>query len=147
MKKTKKLIDPRFAKGKMYQGVMKEIAAAKVCPFCPEHFKWHTKPILLRKNGWLITENFNPYKNASHHFLIVGEKHREQFNDIKPKDWAAISYLANWVIKKFSLRGGGLTMRFGDSTYTGATVSHLHLHLLVPEVKNGKAKPVYFPIG
>jgi len=38
-------------------------------------------------------------------------------------------------------------MRFGDSDYTGATVTHLHLHLMVPKLKRGKALTVEFPIG
>jgi diadenosine tetraphosphate (Ap4A) HIT family hydrolase len=131
----------------MYKKVMKEIVAAKVCPFCPEHFKWHTKPILRREKGWLITESFNPYPNTAYHLLIIGEKHRERFEELKPRDWETIVHLVKWAINKFSISGGGLTMRFGDSTYTGATVTHLHLHLLVPKLKNGKAKVVSFPIG
>jgi len=147
MKKARKLVNPRFAKGKMYQQVMGEIAIANVCPFCPQHFKWHTKPILRRNKQWLITENFNSYENTSSHFLIIGEKHKEKFNQITKNDWIAITALSRWAIKKYFLHGGGLVLRFGDSIHTGATVAHLHFHLIVPQIKHGKAKTVWFPIG
>jgi diadenosine tetraphosphate (Ap4A) HIT family hydrolase len=147
MKKLNKLVDNRYAKSGMYKKVINEIASLKVCPFCPETFKWHTKPILKRLRGWLITENFSPYKNAKFHFLIVGEKHKENISDLKPTDWKSITSLVTWAVKKFKIKGGGITLRFGESLYTGATVKHLHLHLISPEINNGKAKPVYFPIG
>lgn len=39
-------------------------------------------------------------------------------------------------------------MRFGNTDYTGATVSHLHAHLIYPEVdKSKKSKTVNFPVG
>lgn len=147
MKKKSELVDKRFAKGKMYKKVINDIASKKVCPFCPETFKWHTKPILKRQNGWFITENFNPYKDSKFHLLVIGEKHKEELLDLTKDDWTTIMSLFTWAIKKFKIKGGGITMRFGDSLYTGATVKHLHFHLISPEVRNGKIKPVYFPIG
>jgi len=150
MRKNNKpaFVDPTFTKGrKEYQKVMKEIVAEGVCPFCPETFKWHTKPILKRFGGWLITENFSPYENAKFHFLIVGEIHKEKISEFTPSDWKSITDLIAWVTEKYNIKGGGVTMRFGDSLYTGATVKHLHLHLISPVVAGGKAKPVYFPIG
>ena len=142
---NKKLINQRFAKSKMYSRVLKEAIGEKVCPLC--HMRWHTNPILKRDNGWMITENFQPYKNAQHHFVIISKKHRENFSELTSSDWQAIRNLAVWALRKFKIRGGGLAMRFGDTEHTGATVSHLHAHLIVPKIQNGKAKPVWFPFG
>ena len=52
-------------------------------------------------------------------------------------------------IKKYKIKGGGLTLRFGEQNYTGATVLHLHFHLIVPKLKpkSKLAKIVNFPIG
>ncbi len=143
----KKVVDPSFAKGKKYHGVLKEIEGEGVCPFCPETFKWHTKPILQRHGNWLITENFNPYTNAAYHFIVVGKQHKEQLGEMTLSDWAEINWLLLWAIKKYKLKGGGVTMRFGATEYTGATVCHLHAHLIVPKRVRGKTKAVYFPIG
>lgn len=146
-KRNKKVVDPRYAKGARYGGIIREIQGEGVCPFCPKTFKWHTKPILKRHGGWLITENFNPYKNARHHLLIIKTAHKEKFEELTPRDWRSLTRLAAWAIKKFHIKGGAFMLRFGDTAFTGATVCHIHAHLIVPEVKNGKAKPVFFPIG
>ena len=150
MKRNNKptFVDPTSAEGrKKYQKVLKEIITEGVCPFCPETFKWHTKPILKRLNGWLITENFSPYENAKFHFILVGKKHKEKISELTLTDWRTITSLISWAVKKYDIKGGGITMRFGDSLYTGATVKHLHLHLISPEIEKGKAKTVSFPIG
>ncbi len=143
----KKFVDPRFAKGERYKNVMQDIVRAAVCPLCPKTMRWHTKPILRRYGGWLITENFNPYKNTEHHLILVREKHAEQFQQLTAHDWTAVSTLVRWALRRFKIKGGGLTLRFGDTAYTGATVAHLHFHLIVPKLKKRKAIPVHFPIG
>lgn len=146
-KKKIKVVDPRSAKSGRYRAVLHEIQSAGVCPFCPKTFKWHTKPILKRGEGWLITENFDPYENARYHFLLIKEKHKEHFNELTPRDWRSMARLAAWAVKKFHIKGGALALRFGDTAHTGSSVCHIHAHLLVPQTKNGKAKVVLFPVG
>lgn len=144
---NKKFVAPRFAKDERYKKVLNEIASAGVCPFCPENFRWHTKPILKRSGGWFITENFSSYKNALHHLIIVNKKHKEHFTELSAKDWRDLSHLASWAIRKFKIKGGGLALRFGDTDFTGATVRHLHAHLIVPRLKKNVPQTVVFPIG
>jgi len=147
-KKTyRKVVDTRYAKSKGYKKILDEIKNEGVCPFCPENFKWHTNPILKEYGGWLITKNFRPYKNSQFHFLIVKKTHKEQLVDLKSGDWKAINNLAVWAIEKYNIKGGALAMRFGNTGYTGATVCHIHAHLIVPKVVKGKTMPVEFPIG
>ena len=55
--------------------------------------------------------------------------------------------LGTWAVQKFELKGGALAMRFGETTYTGASVCHIHAHLIVPKTEKGKALTVEFPIG
>lgn len=140
-------VDPRNARDKGYKRIITEILGQGVCPFCPETFKWHTKPILKYDGQWFITENFTPYKNSRFHFIIIGKKHKELLSDLTTRDWKRILGLIDWALKKFKIKGGGITMRFGDTLFTGATVKHIHAHLIVPIVKKGKPLPVYFPIG
>lgn len=68
---------------------------------------------------------------------------------MRTKDMADILKLAHWAEKKYQIVGGGLAMRFGATRYTGATVCHLHAHLIVPTIdpRSGRAKTVLFPIG
>lgn len=144
----KKVVDTRYAKSKDYKKTLETIENIAKCPFCKENFKYHKKKILKTYKTWFITESSWPYKNAKFHFLIISEKHKEEFSDLKPSDLKIVSDLTNWAIKKYKIKGGALTLRFGDTQYTGATVCHLHFHLIVPKLdKNRNAKVINFPIG
>lgn len=146
---TKKVVDTRYAKSEDYKEILNAIEKTAKCPFCKENFKYHRKKILRSEKGWVITESSWPYKNTRFHFLIIPEEHRESFEELNSADFAALSELVKWAIKKYKLKGGGLALRFGDSLYTGATVCHLHFHLMVPmtDKKRKSAKVVYFGIG
>ncbi len=146
---VKKMVNPKFAKTREYGRVIRKIEKAAKCPFCKENFKYHKEPILKKKGNWFITKESWPYKNTEYHFLIIPEEHKEKFSDLDYSDFDLVSKLVNWVTKRYKIKGGCLTLRFGDSTYTGATVRHLHFHLIVPKMDKRKkeAKTVYFPIG
>lgn len=139
-------VDPRNARNPKYKEIMKDIVSDGNCPLCPP-MKWHPNPILQNDNRWLITENSHPYEHTSHHFLIIPKKHIELLSDLSPRDLKSILNLANWATKEFNIKGGGLTMRFGETLYTGATIKHLHAHLIMPEVEGDQVSAVYFPIG
>ncbi len=147
MKKTKdikkRVVNPRFAKTAEYRKVIKSIEVEGKCPFCPENFKYHKHPILKRNRGWFITRCSWPYKNTDYHFLIISEKHRESLSFLASTDLFPVYRLANWAKIKFGIKGGALTVRFGDTDFTGATVCHLHFHLIVPK----RGKTVNFPVG
>ena len=147
--KNKAGIALQFARTKGYKKILQNIIASNKCPFCPDNFKYHNKPILKIFNGWMATENAWPYAGTKRHFIIISVKHKNKFSDITPKDFQAVQYLANWLIKKYNIKGGGLTLRFGDQIYTGATVSHMHFHLIQPQLKpkTKKAKTIWFAIG
>ena len=146
---AKKFVNIKNARAGEYQKVIQEIATTGKCPFCKENFKYHKKPIYQKKGKWFLTNNSWPYKNTKHHLIILGQEHKENFIELTEKDFQAIKYLVNWAIKKWKIKGGGVAMRFGDTDYTGASVSHLHLHIISPEIdkKTKRAIPVSFPIG
>lgn len=149
MTKGKKFTDITNAKERGgYRKVIQDIIDSGVCPFCPKNFKWHQNPILKKSENWFITTSTWPYKDSKHHFLIICTDHKESFSDLTTKDFKIVQKLTNWVIDDHGLKGGALILRFGSTKYTGATVVHLHFHLIVPEVdKDGRTKPVWFPIG
>ncbi len=129
-----------------YKRVIEEIAKTGKCPFCKENFKYHKKPVLKQKGDWILTSVSWPYKNARCHFMILGGKHRENFSELARKDFDDVSYLTKWTIKKYKIKGGALAIRFGDTDFTGASVAHLHFHLISPK-RDKKTKTVEFPIG
>lgn len=146
---TESFVYKSFAKSRAYRRVLEEIEATKRCPFCPQNFHYHKKPVLKRYHAWLATENSWPYKGARKHFLLIAEKHLESFDDLGLKDFEAVMKLTRWLVKKFKLPGGGLALRFGDPRFTGASVRHLHFQLIQParSKKSGRVATVNFPIG
>lgn len=146
---TEKFVDPQNARSGDYQRDLNEIAASGVCPFCPENFRWHRKPILGRFGNWFITEANEPYPNAQWHFLIIGAKHKEHLRELDADDFINVQLLISLIIGEFQIRGFGLTLRSGETKCSGATIRHLHWHLIVPRVNpaTGTANPVSFPIG
>jgi ATP adenylyltransferase len=145
----KKVVNKRFAKGKgEYEKVIDDIANDGKCPFCPENFRYHKKPILKKIGSWVLTENSWPYKNAEHHFLMINTQHKEEFSEISTRDWESLRKLIGWAIKEYGIKGGAIALRFGDTDHTGATVCHIHAHLISPEMnKQGESETVSFPIG
>jgi len=145
----KKFVHIKNARQGEYKNVIEKIAITGKCPFCKENFKYHKKPIYKKKNGWFITNNSWPYKNTKHHLMILGYKHKENFSELTKKDLEAVAFLSNWAIKKWKIKGGGLAMRFGNPEYTGASVTHIHFHIISPNIdkKTKRAKKVNFPIG
>lgn len=141
-------VDPRNARAEGYKKIMSEITADGSCPLCPP-MKWHPNPILQEhdKGKWIITANSHPYEHATHHLLIIPRRHIELLLGLSARDIKSIFALANWATKEFNIKGGGLTMRFGETLYTGATIKHIHAHLIVPTVEGNQVSPVYFPIG
>jgi hypothetical protein len=146
---SKKFVDPRYAKSGEYKKVLNRIAGKKICPFCPKNFKFHKSGILKKIGSWFITECGWPYTHASHHFLIIGRRHKEKIEQVSPKDFREILDLVKWARKEYKIEGGALAMRFGDTRFTGATVVHLHAHFIVPQIypDGSVKKPVLFPIG
>ncbi len=139
----KKVVDPRFVKSKDYGEVIEGIEKEGNCPFCPAHFIHHRKPILKKEGVWCITENSWPYDNTALHLLVIGDEHKEHLEELSEQDLLSIMLLVRWAIKEFDVKGGGVAMRFGDTGFTGATVCHLHLHVIVPK----EGSTVIFPIG
>lgn len=145
----RKFVNLNFAKSKRYKGVLRTIEKTGKCPFCKENFKYHKKSILKREKSWFITESSWPYKNTKWHFLIISEKHKEDFIQLTSLDFREVSKLIKWTIEKYKIKGGGLALRFGEAIYTGSTVNHLHFHLIVPEInkKTKKTRTVSFSVG
>ena len=145
----KEIVNIRNARRGEYRTVIEEIYAKRKCPFCKENFKYHKKPIFKRRKGWFLTKASWPYKNTLHHFLIIGERHKENFSDLTQKDLEAIAYLVRWAIKEHKIKGGAFAMRFGETNLTGASVVHMHSHIIVPQhnKKTKRSKTVNFPVG
>lgn len=149
---TRSFVQKRYAKSEEYKHVLAKITGHGKCPFCYENlrdysFSKHTP--VKTTHGWYLLLCSWPYKGARHHYLIIPKRHCESLEKLTAEDMRQVLQLARHAVKKFNIKGGGLLMRFGDSLYSGATVLHLHFHVMSPQVDTSKkkAKVISFPIG
>ncbi len=117
---------------------MKELQKDGVCLFCEKNFiKYQNTPIIREKKWWLMRNNDYPYDGAKIHILLVYKKHIDSVEKISPQAMTELLDHMQWAKKKFKIPGASFVMRFGDSRYTGSTITHLHAHI-VSGYKNTK---------
>ncbi len=113
----------------IYIDVIKKINQDKICPFCPEHLKSiHPNP-LDEKEFWVVTDNAYSYKPNKHHVLLIYKTHITNVSELSYEAWRELKEIIDNEQKKRNINGGTIVMRFGDTKYTGASVSHLHAHI------------------
>jgi diadenosine tetraphosphate (Ap4A) HIT family hydrolase len=74
--------------------------------------------------------------------LVVPREHVSDLIDLSADAQAELWPTLAWVRTEYALTYYGLGARNGDPRYTGGTVEHLHLHLLVGDVDDPEHQPV-----
>lgn len=151
---TKETINLAHARGAT-KSVYEKIVADKTCPFCVDFSKkgvrpqYHTKPIIVDGKYWVLTNNFNAYKGAVHHFLIIHRKHITSFSELRPAALKELTSITKELEDKLHLPAGVLLFRFGDTEYTGGSVNHFHAHFILgaKRVDGGENKPLLLYAG
>lgn len=93
-----------------------------------------------------MTENAYPYEGTRVHLLLIYKRHLTRL----PRNILALGELSRfiaWAEKKYDVRGGSLVCRFGETRYNGASVDHVHIHLIVGDVDAPDHKPVRVKVG
>lgn len=145
---AKKLMHLGNARVSAQKKQMEELSKLDICPFCREHFEDHHKaPILLETRYWLLTKNDYPYEGVKVHLLVVYKEHIVSPSQISPLAAKELPQLMKWAERKFKLKGASFIMRFGDMRFTGATIAHLHAHIVsgIRGLKN--SEPIKQKIG
>ena len=122
---------------------MRRLDAAGICLFCPDALARHARQrILLRTRHWAVTPNEFPYQGTSLHLLLVPDQHAgdllELSADVRQDFWEALGAVA----RGHKLSHYGLGVRNGDCRYTGATIEHVHAHVLVGDDDAAETPPV-----
>jgi len=117
---------------------MERLDAAGICLFCPEHLAAHPRQELLFSTGhWNVTPNAFPYAGTSLHLLLVPHLHVSDLlalpDDARNDFWTALAE----VSRRYGLESYGVGARNGDPRLSGATIAHLHVHVLVPAAVDG----------
>jgi diadenosine tetraphosphate (Ap4A) HIT family hydrolase len=128
--------------------VMEDIKNNKECPFCPENLsKYHKEEILRKGAHWILTRNQWPYKYTDPHLLAIATYHAEKISDLRDGSFDELQDHIVWAEREFKIITGGLAMRFGDMSRNGATVNHLHMHLIVPSIDKPEDQKINFKIS
>jgi diadenosine tetraphosphate (Ap4A) HIT family hydrolase len=111
---------------------MKRLDEAGICLFCPAHLRRHPRQrVLLDTRHWTATANEFPYPGTSLHVLLVPHQHAADLLDlpgeVRDDFWTALAAVA----RGNGLSHYGLGIRNGDCRLTGATIEHVHAHVLV----------------
>jgi len=119
--------------------VMRRIVEDGVCPFC--HFTtYHSKPIIKETDWWYVSENMSPYDGTKLHLIFVYKKHATLSSEIDPEAAKELFELIGWAEKEFAIIGGSFFVRFGKTEYTGGSVDHYHVQLIVGTAKGTDAE-------
>jgi len=111
---------------------MRRLEAAGVCLFCPSQLARHPRQqVLFSTRHWTATPNEFPYPGTSLHLLLVPHQHASDLLELSEEArgdfWVALARLA----ERHDLSHYGLGIRNGDCRFTGATIRHVHAHVLV----------------
>lgn len=147
------LVDAHYTRGdQQYEAMMAKVAQdGYKCPFCT--MAVHPKPIIRHSKNktWFVTERHEVPASVASYLLIIPRRHLVNHRAMTAADDAAVRELVTWAEATYGLRGFGLAIRSGNSKLTGATVRHLHYHLVTPKInpkdRKRRAIPYHFPIG
>ena len=131
MSENKGLFDLSHARVSSQKARMEECARLGICPFCWENLDgWHDAPVLKQGNFWIITANDHPYPGSKHHFLAIYRDHISHIYELALGAGDELLSLFSELCIEIGIEGATILMRFGEMVYTGATVSHLHAHII-----------------
>jgi ATP adenylyltransferase len=111
---------------------MQQLESAGLCLFCPDGLQRCVGQQVLWQTGhWSVVPNKFPYRGTALHLLLIPREHANDILDLPPASQHDFWNVLAMVRDKFDLKHYGLGIRNGDCRFTGATVAHIHAHVLV----------------
>ncbi len=120
---------------------------AGICPFCqldPNHNK---EVEGIHGRHWKVIYSSSPEKFTRLHLLMiptdrVGGKHITDLlqlcGDAQMEFWAIYAI----ICQKFDLPHRGIQCRDGDATQLAGTISHAHVHIMIPDGRGRVESPM-----
>lgn len=147
--------DPLFvnlknARFEKQREIMESAERAGLCPFCPGQIDAEgMQPVIRKGRFWHLRLNRWPYASTTLHLLAIANAHAKNLRDMPPEAMAELWEHFQWAENHYELEAGAIGIRFGKPSLNGATVSHLHAHLIVadPDTKKPSYKKVRFAMG
>jgi len=113
---------------------MQALAARGICLFCPDGLRQHARQqVLFSSRHWSVTPNEFPYRGTALHLLVVPHQHAADLLDLSSEARQDFWAVLGEVRDRYRLTHYGLGARNGDCRLTGATIAHVHAHVLVAQ--------------
>ncbi len=113
---------------------MVRLESEGVCIFCPQHYGREGGKVILHANDtWSVAANDYPYSGTKHHLLLLPHDHVTSMAELSPAARDGFWEILDRVRDDFGLDYFGLGSRNGDPRFTGATIMHLHVHIIVAD--------------
>src|SRR3989344_255088 len=111
---------------------MKLLAKEIGCFFCKNNYlKVGASPAIYQSKYWYVKKNDYPYEGSVHHYLLASKRHTTKITAVSRAAWVELLKVIAWLEKHLKIKGASIFTRSGDMSYTGATLDHIHFHLLV----------------
>lgn len=122
---------------------MQRLEAAGICLFCPAGLRQQARQeILWETPHWTVTPNKFPYSGTSTHLLVVPHEHATDLLDLTPAAQQDFWTALGTIRERCGLKYYGLGVRNGDCRFTGATIAHVHAHVLAGDSDPADEVPV-----
>ena len=122
---------------------MRELETEGLCLFCPDVFLRRARQeILWETEHWTVIPNEFPYKGTALHLLAVPHEHATDLLDLTSAAQHDLWNALTKIRERFDLKYYGLGVRNGDCKFTGATIAHVHAHVLVGDAGSADEVPV-----
>lgn len=122
---------------------MQRLEAAGVCLFCPQALREHARQrVIIETRHWAVTPNAFPYPGTRLHLLVVPSQHVTDMLDLGDVALADFWAVLRLIREQFGLGHYGLGVRNGNCSFTGATIAHVHAHVLVGDPSLDPEVPV-----
>jgi ATP adenylyltransferase len=118
---------------------MERLEAAEICMFCAGP---PAAPVKVASQHWEVLHNEFPYAGTRLHLLIVPRRHVTDLLDLHDEELAEFWQVARSIRQLYHLEYYGLGARCGDCRFTGGTIAHVHVHLIVGDVDDPGHTPV-----
>ena len=111
------------------------------CPLCM--LDPVRSPLILEDDVMKVCPCDPPEKNTRLHFLIVPKRHVASTSELSEQERLSIFAMTDALCKKYDITGRGILIRDGEATLLSGTLSHLHIHVMVPD-GTGRVESPFF---
>lgn len=123
---------PTNARSEEQATEMRRLEKQKICVFCPEGLVAVGQEIVHRTDHWTVTPNRFPYPDTRRHLLLVPYSHVSDVLELSVVAKADYYAAVRWAVMEYALSSYKIIARNGDPRKTGASIVHLHVHLVEP---------------